>query len=156
MTTSSGPSVSVQLSERRGMAAVAARLPLARVPSSFGTYLDQVYALSRSGAIHVDGQNIFVYRTIGEKGDEVEVEFGVGTRGAFAPVGKVHYSELPVGEVATATHWGDYATLGETHTAVVEWCRAHARERTGTRWEVYGHWEEDPTRRRTDVFHLLK
>ena len=31
--------------------------------------------------------------------------------------GPVRYTELPVGRVATATHWGDYGRLGETHAA---------------------------------------
>lgn len=30
------------------------------------------------------------------------------------------------------------------------------RRRTGTRWEVYGHWVEDETQVRTDVFYLLE
>ena len=155
MTNTQGPDVTVQRSTRRGMAAVSARLPIGRVPATFRAYLDQVYAAARGGAIQVDGQNIFLYRSTGGQDGEVEAEFGVGIGAPFAPIGNVHYSQLPDGEVATATHWGDYARLGETHAAVIEWCRANGRERTGTRWEVYGHWVDDPARVRTDVFYLL-
>ncbi|MEO8562457.1 MAG: hypothetical protein ABI601_10305 [bacterium] len=35
-------------------------------------------------------------------------------------------------------------------------CRANGREHTGTRWEVYGHWVDDPVRLRTDVLYLLE
>ena len=137
------------------MAAVRARLPGARIPAAFKTYLDQVYATARQSGIPLDGQNIFVYRTT-DNPNEVDVEFGVGVKATFAPNGAVAYSELPVGEVATATHWGDYAKLGDTHEAVIEWCKANNRQRTGTRWEIYGHWYDDPAKIRTDVYWLLE
>jgi hypothetical protein len=75
------------------MAAVRARLPISRVPASFASYLNQVYAASR---------------------------------------------------------------MGDAHAAVIAWCRANGRALTGTRWEIYGHWSDDPARVRTDVFYLLK
>ena len=146
-------SVSVRTAPARGIAAVHARLAAERVPVTFAGYLDQVYAAARDGAVALDGQNIFLYRD-GSDG-EVEVEFGVGVAAPFPAVGPVHYAELPAGPVATATHWGDYGRLGETHAAVVAWCRAHGRALAGPRWEVYGHWTDDETQLRTDVFHLL-
>jgi effector-binding domain-containing protein len=148
-------SVAIQIAAPRAIAAVRARLPVARIPSMFADYLNQVYAASRSGAIQLDGQNIFVYRDGGAPG-EVDVEFGVGAMASFEPLGNVRYSALPTGEVAAATHWGDYARLGDTHDAVVTWCRAHGRERAGPRWEVYGHWTDDPAKQRTDVYYLLE
>jgi effector-binding domain-containing protein len=83
------------------------------------------------------------------------VEFGVGVTAPFAPLGPVRAVPLPVGPVATTTHWGDYAGLGAAHAAVIAWCRAHGHALAGTRWEVYGHWSDDPAARRTDVYHLL-
>lgn len=53
--------VTEQRAERRGVAAVRARISVARVPSLFAGYLDRVYAAARDGAIALDGQNIFVY-----------------------------------------------------------------------------------------------
>ena len=131
----------------------------------FAGYLDQAYAAARNGAVQVDGQNVFVYRG-GSPADDVEVEFGVGVTAPFPPVGvgvtapfppagPVQYSELPSGEVATATHWGDYGRLGEAHAAVIAWCQAHGRELAGPRWEVYGHWSPGAAPPRTDVYHLL-
>ena len=150
-----GPSVSLQIAAPRAFAAVRARLPMRRVPARFAEYLNQVYAAGRAGAIQLDGQNIFVYRGGGTADDEVDIEFGVGIKTPFSSAGAVHYSELPVGEVATATHWGDYARLGATHEAVLAWCREHHRRLAGPRWEVYGHWTEDTARLRTDVYYLL-
>ncbi|MEO8335523.1 MAG: GyrI-like domain-containing protein [bacterium] len=146
--------VSIEQAQPRGIAAVSARMPIRQVPARFREFLDQVYSASRAGAVRGDGQNIFVYRDT--SGPDTEIEFGVGVSAPFSSVGAVHYSELPVGEAATTTHWGDYAGLRDAHAAVDAWCRANGRETTGTRWEVYGHWTEDPAHRRTDVHHLLR
>src|SRR4051812_26179519 len=156
MEVRSNHPVRVEIAEPRAIAAVRARLPLADVPRRFAEYLDPVYAASRSGAVRLDGQNIFVYHPCAGPDGVIDVEFGVGATAPFSPVGEVRYSALPAGEVAAATHWGDYAGLGDAHGAVIDWCRAHGRELAGPRWEGYGHWSDDPARRRTDVYHLLR
>lgn len=124
------------------------------VPARFRFSLDQVYAAATRHAIALDGQNVFVYRA--GSTPLADVEFGVGVTEPFAPVGRVVYSQVPGGEVATTTHWGDYAALGAAHDAVVTWCRGNGHSLAGVSWEVYGHWNDDPAKRRTDVFHLLR
>jgi len=147
--------VSLQIAAPRTIAAVHARLPIGAVPSTFRRYLDQVYAAGRSGAVQLDGQNVFVYDGAANQ-TEVDVAFGVGITAPFAvAVGAVEPTQLPGGEVATTRHWGGYAKLGAAHDAVIEWCRMHGRRRAGPRWEVYGHWTEDEARLHTDVFYLL-
>ena len=155
MEASGDSVVTLQLATPRAIAAVRARLPIRGVAASFTTYLNQVYTAARNGAIQLDGQNIFVYRG-DASGDDAEIEFGVGVRSPFEARGAVTYRELPTGEVAVTTHWGDYAQLDVAHSAVIAWCEANGRERTGTRWEIYGHWTDDPTHRRTDVYHQLR
>jgi hypothetical protein len=156
VTRSQQYTVSLQVAESRTIAAVHARLPIGAVPSTFRRYLDQVYAAARAGAVRLDGQNVFVYRDTLERPTDADVAFGVGVTAPFVAVGAVTPTFLPVGEVATTTHWGNYAALGGAHDAVIEWCRMHGRRRAGPRWEVYGHWTEDETRLRTDVFYLLE
>ena len=138
------------------IAAVHARLPVPSVPHAFGRYLDQVYAAARAGAVHLDGQNVFVYRTVADHATEADIAFGVGATAPFGTVGNVQPTPLPVGEVATATHWGSYADLGAAHHAIIAWCKQHRRRLAGVRWEVYGHWTEDETKLRTDVFYLVE
>ena len=147
--------VSLQRSAPRTIGAVHAHLPMREVPRTFRQYLDQVYAAGRAGSIHLDGQNVFLYRGAPDRSD-ADVAFGVGVTAPFAAVGAVEPTPLPVGEVATTTHWGSYAGLGAAHDAVIQWCRAHGRRPAGTRWEVYGHWTDDETQLRTDVYHLLE
>jgi len=155
MAHSAGPSVSLQVAAPRAIAAVRARIPMRDVSVRFPEYLNHVYAAARDGAMQLDGQNIFVYRGGADPNEEVDIEFGVGVAAPFSGAGPVRYSEVPGGDVATATHWGAYARLGEAHAAVIDWCGVHDRTLTGTRWEVYGHWNEDPARCRTDVYYLL-
>jgi effector-binding domain-containing protein len=147
-------SVSVQHVAPRRLAVVRERMPLREVPSRFRPLLDQVYAMAKSGAIALDGQNVFVYHA--GPNNIADVEFGVGVSNAFAPNGRVEYSEVPGGDVATTTHWGDYGALGAAHEAVVAWCRSERLALAGVSWEVYGHWTDDPSKRRTDIYQLLK
>ncbi len=90
------------------------------------------------------------------KDDTPEVEVGVLAAARFAGEGRVVASELPGGEVATAVHRGDYARLGATHAAVRKFAVAHGRELAGPRWEIYGHWREDPSELETEIFWLLR
>ena len=146
--------ISLQVVAPRAMAAVHACLAVDRVPALFSSYLNQVYSLARANAIALDGQNIFVYRDCAREG-EAEIDFGVGVTRPFTPIGPLEYLPLPVGEAVMTTHWRDYA-LGGAHDALVAWCKANNRRRTGTRWEVYGHWSDDPAKVRTDVYHQLE
>jgi effector-binding domain-containing protein len=62
--------------------------------------------------------------------------------------------------VATTVHFGPYQRLGDAHAAIRQWCAEQGHALMGTCWEIYGHWEEiwnsDPSKIRTDVFHLLE
>jgi effector-binding domain-containing protein len=64
--------------------------------------------------------------------------------------------ETPSGPAATTTHVGAYSGLPDANAALREWCRANGRAIAGPSWEVYGHWDADPAKLRTDVYYLLK
>lgn len=138
----------------RPVAGVHAEVPRGRVAQEFGRYLDQVYAAARQGAVHVDGQNIFIYRAA--TADRLTVDFCVGVTAPFAAVGAVVPLETPQGTAAMTTHYGDYSRLGDANEAILGWCRANDRRRAGPSWEVYGHWHADPAQLRTDVYYLLQ
>jgi effector-binding domain-containing protein len=57
--------------------------------------------------------------------------------------------------VATA-HIGPYEQLRISHAAVIEWGRQNGYRLTGTCWEIYGDWNDDPAKLRTDIFHLVR
>jgi hypothetical protein len=137
----------------RPVAGVHAQVPRGRVAQAFGRRLDQVYAAARAGAVHHDGQNIFIYR--GATADELIVDFCVGVTAPFTAVGAVVPLETPHGVAAMTTQYGDYRRLDEASTAILAWCRAKDRLCAGPSWEVYGHWHADPAQLRTEIYDLL-
>ena len=67
----------------------------------------------------------------------------------------VKLRQTPPGPAATAAYYGDYSDMHAVHEAIQQWCEAHGRK-YGDNWEVYGEWNDDPAKRRTDVFYELK
>jgi effector-binding domain-containing protein len=138
----------------RLVAGVRAQVPRGRVGQEFGRHLEQVYAAGKAGAVQLDGQNVFIYR--GATGNMLTVDFCVGAKAPFTTAGAVVPLETPHGPVAMTIHVGDYGRLGEANAAILDWCRAQGRTLAGPSWEVYGHWDPDPAKLRTEVYYLLK
>jgi hypothetical protein len=46
--------------------------------------------------------------------------------------------------------------LGDAHDAIARWCRTNRHTPVGTRWEVYGDWDENPANVQTSVYWLLE
>ena len=122
-------------------AVVAAETTWAAFAKAWGPMLDRVWGFLRSDApagLYARGHNVMLY-----KDDVPNVEVGVEVTGPFDPVGPVVPSVLPAGLVATATHTGPIAAIGDTHAAVREWSTANGCQLAGARWEVYG--DPDPS-----------
>ena len=120
-------------------------------PRVWGLLLDEVYAFVRAGGTTQTGHNVMLYLD-----DVPNVEVGVQVAGSFVGSGRVTPSELPAGRVATTVHRGAYDGLGAAHAAVHAWCAAHEHVLTGTRWEIYGDWREDPRELETEVSYLVR
>ncbi len=128
-------------------AVVAAATTWAEFPAVWGPMLDEVWGFLRGGApagLYQQGHNIMLYQD-----DVPHVEVGVQVSGPFEPAGRVVPSALPGGLVATATHTGPVATIGETHRAVREWSAASGYRLAGPHWEIYG--DPDPVSGHFDV-----
>ena len=138
----------------RPVAGVHARVARGQVGREFGRHLELVYAAARTGAVQLDGQNIFIYRAA--TAEELTVDFCVGVTAPFAAVGEVIPLETPHGTTATTIHHGDYGGLGEANAAILAWCKANDRELAGPSWEIYGHWQSDPSQLRTEIHYLLR
>jgi effector-binding domain-containing protein len=126
-------------------------------PSLWPSMLDEVYAAvrpsggARAGDEEHVWQNVMFY-----KDDIPNVEVGVLAPGPFSPAGSVISSALPAGMTAALTHRGRYTELDVAHRAVHDWCEAHGHQLAGPRWEIYGHWREDPSELETEVHYLLR
>lgn len=127
-------------------------------PTVWPRLLDEVYAFVR-GCHELaagDGQaerwkNVMLF-----KDDVPSVEIGVLAPVRFTPAGRVIASQLPGGRVAVAVHHGDYEALSRTHSIVRYFAAANGLGLTAVRWEVYGHWRDDPRERETEVYYLLR
>jgi len=111
--------------------------------------LDKVWPFVKQSGIKTDGLNVAIYTDRG-------IFAGAGVFEKFEPVGEIVCVASPSGSAATVIHMGPYEKLGEAHQAVKDWCAANGHALEGTKWEVYGHHEDDPALRRTDIFYLLQ
>jgi len=41
------------------------------------------------------------------------------------------------------------------HVAIHNWAREKGYKLARPSWEVYGHWNDDPAKLRTDIFYLI-
>jgi effector-binding domain-containing protein len=146
--------VSVVRLEPTFIAAVRHRTTFAALPRQIAGYFDVVYAAVRDGVVRPSGHDVAIYRNASEQG--VDVECGVQVPSKFADVEPVECRELPRGEAATTAFWGPYERLAEAHDRVAAWAVESGRALAGVFWEIYGEWDDDPAKVRTDVFHLLK
>jgi effector-binding domain-containing protein len=145
--------VTVQAIEPTPIAVVAAAATWAEFPKMWGPMLDAVWSFLRGDApegLYQHGHNIMLY-----KDDVPNVEVGVQVTDSFAPAGQVVASELPGGLVATATHTGPVAKIGDTHLAVREWSTAHDYRLAGPHWEICGDPDRSTGDFDVDVFWLL-
>ena len=138
----------------RPLAVVRVTTVLSTWPSQFRRSLDKVYVQVRAGRLRQMGHNVMVYRP--RPDGQVDIDCGIETDARFDPIGEVVFSETPSGATVTAAHIGPYGQLGLSHDAVVAWSRKNGYRATGTCWEVYGDWEEDVAKLRTDIFHLVR
>src|SRR5262249_1238187 len=128
-------------------AVVVATATWAEFPRMWGPMLDKVWSFLRNDApegLYERGHNIMLY-----KDDVPNVEVGVQVSASFDPVDNVVTSTLPGGLVATATHIGPIAKIGDTHQAVSGWSEGNGYLLAGPRWEVYG--DPDPSTGEFDV-----
>jgi effector-binding domain-containing protein len=128
-------------------AVVATTTTWAELPAAWPRMLDQVWNYLRGDAqdgLYQGGHNVMLY-----KDDVPQVEIGVQVSGPFERSGQVIASTLPGGLVATATHTGPIAEIGDTHQAVRQWSTVHGYRLAGPHWEVYG--DPDPLTGHFDV-----
>jgi effector-binding domain-containing protein len=116
------------------------------VPEACG----EVWKLIKASGIPHTGRNLAVYLD-----GVMNLECGVVVLHPFPSEGPVISSATPGGTVATVAHFGPYDRLGDAHQAVLDWCIAYDRKLAGPSWEIYDHWNDDPSKLRTDVFYLL-
>jgi effector-binding domain-containing protein len=137
--------------EAQPTAVVRLRAKVEELPRVLPAACGEVWQFIRSPGLPKPGHNIALYLNC-----EMDIEAGVEVNGPFAGNGSVVCSSLPGGLVATTAHFGPYNQLGMAYTALEDWCSRNGHKKAGPCWEVYGHWDDDPAKLRTDVFFLLR
>lgn len=121
-------------------------------PVIIGT-LDKIWPVLREHGVST-GHNVVIYR--GSSEGSLIIDVGVEVFGDVPVAGEVRPTATPSGEAATIAHFGEYSEMDPAYAALERWCADNERRRTGVSWEVYGDWDDDPARRRTDVYFLLE
>jgi len=148
--------VQIEVVSPRLLAAVGREVAVGRVREVWRPALDQVWAFLRSQpGLRTDGHNIFVYHHPAHGGDPMKADFGVEVIREFARSGEVRPVRTPSGEAAVVRHLGHYDGLAQAHAAIHAWARESGRALAGTSWEIYGDWNDDPTKLETRVMYLL-
>ena len=135
----------------RPTAVVPATTTWQEFPTLWRELMDEVWACLHAGGINRGCRNIMLYWD-----DVPHVEVGVELLVPCPLTGRVVASALPTGQVAMTVHRGPYSGLAAAHCAVLDWCAAQGKRKTGTRWEVYGPHNDDPAKVWTEVYYLLK
>jgi effector-binding domain-containing protein len=100
----------------------------------------------------IRGCNVAIYWDPPAEGS---VEVGIQVTSSFEGSDEVVCSATPAAKVAMTTHFGPYSGLGAAHQAVRVWCRENGHTLLSPHWEIYGHWNDDPAKVRTDVLYRL-
>src|SRR5262245_1599034 len=136
------------------IAAARQRTTFKRIAAEIGRLLESPWALIRQQPeLRKDGHNVAIYWNAEGEGS---IEVGVQIVRRFDDTETVVCSKTPAGRVAITTHFGEYSDLGPAHDAVCTWCKQNGYKLAGPFWEIYGDWEDDPLKRRTDVYYLLQ
>jgi effector-binding domain-containing protein len=141
----------VQVLEVSAHPAAVAKGPLilGKIPEVMLGLIGQVWDFIKRTGVKSDGINVAVYY-------KDRIEAGARVLTPFEGDGRVYCSSTPAGLAATVAHIGPYNRMGEAHSAIVKYCAATGRKLTGVNWEVYGHWTDDESKLRTDVYYLLE
>ena len=138
-------SVSPQL-----LAVVQEELARAQIPVRIRGLFDVAYAWLRDAPVRQAGHNYALYDRCTPQVLRVQVGFPVS--GRFADTDRVKCVELAPGRAAHAVHFGSYANLHRTYSALHDWCSRHALALTGQSWEVYGDPTENLSELATELF----
>jgi effector-binding domain-containing protein len=131
--------VEVKQLPEQPIAVVHGRATMANLPARIRELFDQFYASFQAKG----GLNIVLYA--GSVAGDFEIACGV-------QVEQGGNASTPAGAVATTVYMGPYDQMKPAHTAIHQWARENNRRLAGPSWEVYGHWNDDPAKLRTDIF----
>jgi effector-binding domain-containing protein len=142
--------VRVEKAEARPLAVIRRRASQRELSTVVPALCGEVWKFVKAHKVERPGRHVAVYLD-----GAINLEVGVEVGAAFAPSDSVVVSATPAGMVATVTHVGDYARLGDAHEAIRAFCKERNLKLAGPNWEIYGHWNDDARLVTTDVFYSI-
>jgi effector-binding domain-containing protein len=115
---------------------------------------DITYSWLRSADVRQVGHNYALYDECRKQSLRVRVGFPVS--GPFPDTELVKCVEFEPGWAAHATHNGSYGNLHVTYRLLTEWCLQERFSLNGESWEIYGDWNDDPSKLKTDQYLGLR
>jgi effector-binding domain-containing protein len=151
--------ISVKVVDSMPLAAVRRQVTAANLPQE--VVKAPIWQLVESRGLKSLGQTVLIFH---DRGSEmlryqpggVAVDVGVVLHEPFEGDQVLQCVLTPAGRVAWARHYGHYELLPTIHGDIRAWCAAQGHQIAGINWEHYGHWHEEPERRITDVYYLLR
>lgn len=112
-----------------------------------------IWSLIRARGLANGGHNVVVYRS--RVDGSFDLEIGVDVLAPFDSDAQLISTSTPGGLVATTRYTGPYDRMSGAHHAVQTLIREKDLSFSGTSWEWYGHWSDDPAALITDIFYLI-
>lgn len=125
--------------------------PRTQLVAAIRQSFDRIYKPGALAPGH--GHNFILYHS----GTPAELRMTVGVLDR-APGGgdpDVKVAHVPGGRVLTATHWGDYGQMRTTYDVLHAEVAARNLKQIWKSLEVYGDWNDDPAKVRTDLYLYL-
>lgn len=135
------------------LVAATGQVAMADIPAKMIEKMDAVWAFIRANGVTGTGHNVWLYRP--RPDGVMDVEVGVQVAAPVDVPADLVCTQTPAGTAAHTFHYGEYDALPSVYSALFQWCAEHNHAPAGTNWEVYGDWDDDPARRRTDVYCLI-
>jgi hypothetical protein len=139
--------------ERQLTAVVRAKVPLAEIPRAERSARAKLEAALPSLDVGPLGQTLTLWRP--PANGIMDMEPGVLVARTFEPVGEVVPSSVPAGRAAYFLHVGSYEGIPGAWNTLFEWCAKQKLELAGLNWQIYGDWNDDPTKLTTAIYTLL-
>ena len=114
--------------------------------------LDAVWAFVRGRGLET-GHNVAVYVPAADA--DLTAWFGVRSPPRSTATAGSSPRRCPQDSLRSPRTSVPTTGLVETNRTIVEWCRANGHALSGTSWEIYGDWTDDPAKLETTVGYLL-
>jgi effector-binding domain-containing protein len=121
---------------------------------TFGVAIHSVGKCMRASGGGMASMPMAVY--VSWRASDCDLAAGCLVEGEVNLIEGCEWLDLPAHKAASASHYGPYSTLSETHHALMDWVKANGKHHAGPAREAYPtdpDTEPDSSKWRTDVFY---